>query len=181
LGLRRLVQIIIRDNEGADRLFPVPWDTRWPVGLESFGGDWQLADNDVEFNNVGGFAATDQLRTAIILCLFTNRRRPDWQPGDGSTEVGGWVGDSFDLDVSNGERPMGSLLWLLRRAPLTAETMRQAEAYCRDALQTLIDQRLVYNFDIATEMDQKQGAASITIRAFDVNGSTIFENAFPFI
>lgn len=143
------------------------WDTRWAsdIDLPNFAtGDWSVADPDAEEFNRGGFAATDPVTTAIILCLFTDRRRPDWLPGDATR---GWHGDEFDIDGASGERAMGSLLWTLERAQMTYETARLAEHYATEALQTLVDQGVLARVEVSAELDAGKGRLALDVRCFD--------------
>lgn len=116
-------EIIIRTDEGKDPRFAPSWDTIPPINLEDSNGgfDWAVADPLVELQNVGGLQAQNPLATAVWLCLFIDRRKPDWLGEDQKTQRG-WHGDTFDLDTDAGERPLGSLLWTLERAALTKDT-----------------------------------------------------------
>lgn len=74
----------------------------------------------------------DSLTNAIIISLFTDLRI------DGQR---GWWGDSFD-------RPIGSKLWLLNREKQLAEVLEDAKAYAEEALQWLIDDKLVQAIEV---------------------------------
>lgn len=74
----------------------------------------------------------DSLTNAIIISLFTDLRV------DGQR---GWWGDSFD-------RPIGSKLWLLNREKQLAEVLEDAKAYAEEALQWLIDDKLVQAIEV---------------------------------
>lgn len=174
--------IIIRTNEGDVPKISMAWDTKWvpfdpTTGVGAY-GDWAIADPAEEPRNAGGFANTDQLATAIGLCLFTNLRRPDWLDiGDPRRE--GWPGDTFDLDADAGERPAGSLLWTLRREALTEENRQKAVVYATEATQTLLVQGAVSRFDIRCDVDNIRGYMILKVSAFASTGESIYSNEFP--
>jgi len=97
-------------------------------------GDWSLASGDL--------GTGDDLATAILLSLFTDRlaTADDTLP-DGTDDRRGWWGD----------REIGSRLWLLDRAKETEDTRRKAGDYIAEALQWLIDDGVVARFDIRVE------------------------------
>lgn len=96
-------------------------------------GDWLEVSGDL--------AAGDELQTAIIISLFTDRQaREDDETDDGDRR--GWWGDTgSDYDA-------GSRLWLLKRQKLTASVARRAEDYTREALQWLLDDGVVGRVEI---------------------------------
>lgn len=145
------------------------WDTRWGTDPSSptFGsGDWRLADPAEEEFNRGGLAAADPLTTAIILCLFTDRRLADWME-IGDDGVRGWHGDHFAIDAEAGERELGSYLWTLERGALDFQTRKLAETYATEALQTLIDQGVVSKIEVTAEADTAAGRLLINVRCYD--------------
>lgn len=105
------------------------------------------------------------LHTAIIACLFTDKRQPEDQrvPGD-TPDRRGWHGDTYDVREDFGERELGSLLWTLKaRGTLDYETERLAEQYCHDALQTLIDQGAVTEVTVQATAEPTLGRLEIVI------------------
>lgn len=95
----------------------------------------------------GDLAADDGLQTAVILSLFTNRpARADDVTPDGTTDRGGWWGDSLsDIDGDH----YGSRLWLLRRTKLTDETLRKAKEYAEEALAWLLEDQVASEVTVA--------------------------------
>lgn len=95
-------------------------------------GDWFL---DASNHLVDG----DDLQTAVILSLFTDRQaRTDDVISDGTGDRRGWWGDpSF-----------GSRLWLLDREKLPRDVAKRAKTYATEALQWLLDDQVVSKFDI---------------------------------
>ncbi|CNH57970.1 putative bacteriophage protein GP46 [Yersinia massiliensis] len=91
-------------------------------------GDWQVGH--------GGLLDGNDLHTAILLSLFTDRlaRIDDAIDGD---DRRGWWGDT------GAASPIGSRLWLLRRQKLTSQVAIKAEDYAAEALAWLIEDRVV--------------------------------------
>jgi phage gp46-like protein len=142
----------------------LPFDLIWQSNLDlplSGQADFALAEPD-EANNRGGLRAKSPLETAIIMLLFTNRRRPDEiEDNFGSTDRQGWAGDSFDIDGDAGEQELGSLLWTLGRSELNQATLIKAKDYAREALTPLIRQKIVQDFTIEAEFDNDRMALRI--------------------
>lgn len=108
---------------------------------------------------------TDYLRSAVYLCLGTDRRAADDDrlPNDGGDKRG-WWGDTYR------PLPLGSRLWLLSREKQLPETATRAEEYAREALQWLIDQGIVQSVDVSAEW-VAQGRLNIDIRITEPDGS----------
>ena len=101
--------------------------------------DGQLVD--------AGMHPVADLARAVIISLFTWRRAG----ADDKTDDGnrcGWWGDS--TATVNGDR-IGSRLWLLARAKLTAETIRLAKDYAQEALQWLVDDGAAKRVEVKAE------------------------------
>ncbi|MGP2515309.1 phage GP46 family protein [Yersinia sp. 2545 StPb PI] len=100
--------------------------TVWDVDASL--GDWQTGR--------GGVLDGDDLHTAILLSLFTDRlaRIDDAIDGD---DRRGWWGDSGALSA------IGSRLWLLRRGKLTTQVAIKAEDYAAEALAWLTEDSVV--------------------------------------
>lgn len=175
---------IIRIEEGADEPTVFGWDSEWTNTDPETGrggcADWVVADETETERNRGGFKSQDPLHTAIIICLFTDKRRPDSIPSpDGSDDRRGWHGNSYDVDSAAGERELGSLLWTLDRSLIDDQTLRMAVHFSADALQTLVDQGAVDHFEIEAEADRLNGILKLQVNAFDATGDSIFSGAFP--
>jgi phage gp46-like protein len=159
------------------------WDSEWHP-TEGY-ADYGVATIDEPAPNYGGLPSQKPIETAILLCLFLDARMPDDMvnelEGFAAYDRRGWHGDSFDLDEGNGERPIGSLLWTLARAPATYTTLKRAEQYTRQALQTLLDQRVIGRFDIAATYDSNQSGKVmiISIKAYSPSGDLIYANQLP--
>lgn len=139
------------------------WDTTW----NGFVGDFGPAA-PTEASNVGGFRARAQLATAVLLCLMSDGQAAasDFIP-DGSGDRRGWAGDVIDPTIA----PLGSRLWLLRRAALTDATGPLAEAYAREALQTLIDQKACASVVAQATVAMAEGRLDLAVALFAADGS----------
>ncbi|ASW00132.1 phage GP46 family protein [Paraburkholderia aromaticivorans] len=106
---------------------------------------WDAANNRGDWSMSGPLLTTgNDLQTAIIISIFSDRMA---QPGDvipdGSGDPRGWWADDTV--------PIGSRLWLLRRAKQTKETLQKAYDYLAEALQWMVDDGVVGRFDISTQ------------------------------
>ncbi|MCI0551952.1 MAG: phage GP46 family protein [Anaerolineae bacterium] len=170
---------IVRIDEGLDDVIPYSWDTEWRNDVGDGCGDWVIAENDPDAEgaeierNRGGLKAQNALGTSILICLFTDRRKPPYiDASDGSTDPRGWWGDAVDIDETLHEGPLGSNLWLLARAPNDYQTLIQAEHYAAEALQTLVNQGAVHHFEIeAYPFGHDQ--IRLKVKAFDPTGKEL--------
>lgn len=145
-----MTDIRTRYNDGAGALPLLAWDTVWNPATLS--GDWALAG--FSGVNAGGLLAQAPLQTAVVLALFTDRRCPDNHPlaALAGSDKRGWWGDGIDVREDLGEAPLGSLLWLLERAPLTDDTATWARSMALDALQPLVKGGVVAKTVVTTEV-----------------------------
>jgi phage gp46-like protein len=95
---------------------------------------------DIELRDL----TTDDLKTAVYISLFTDRRADSDDPVDNDNRGGYW-GDSLETD------PLGSRLWILRRAKITSDTIGLIEKYCLEALQWLIDDNIASQIIVTPE------------------------------
>jgi phage gp46-like protein len=92
-------------------------------------------------------AVGNDLSTAIMLSLFTDRRANEDDTLPDGTDPRGWWADAMD-----GQR-IGSRLWLLDRARSLPETFALAKEYAVEALQWLLDDGVAAKVDVtATPM-----------------------------
>lgn len=119
--------------------------------------DWLLLDN-------GTLDDTQALATAVIVALGTDRLALDTDilPDPDSTDRAGWWGDT-DAEEIWGGWPIGSRLWLLRRAKIDGPGSRQGatvakvQNYIAEAIQPFIDRRIASRFDVfATRVDKQR-------------------------
>jgi phage gp46-like protein len=176
-----MTEILLRENEGCLPDTAVLWDTVWLAPDQV--GDWRLAPAAGEPGNNGGLAAHRGLFTAACLCLFTDLRVPDLHPlawlAEGDPR--GYWGDGIDVRADLGEIPLGSLLWLLERAPMVIRGVpiaRWAQQLARESLQTLIDQEMVAVITCEAVAEPAMGHLYLRVNMFGENGAQVFDQQF---
>lgn len=108
--------------------------TTWVVQTGT--GDWSIAG--------GALASGDDLSTAVLISLFTDRQaNDDDTPPDGGGDRRGWWGDKDEAV------PIGSRLWLLDRERLTQAVANTAKIYMQEALQWLISDEVASGVVVA--------------------------------
>lgn len=103
------------------------------IASMTWDNDTQIAD--LTFNADGSLSTSSGFETAVLLSLFSWAYADEADP-DILGHKFGWWGDTF---APNDGDKIGSKLWLLRRAKVSADTMGKAKAYCLEALQWMID------------------------------------------
>ncbi|HDL7836759.1 TPA: phage GP46 family protein [Yersinia enterocolitica] len=91
-------------------------------------GDWQTGG--------GGLLDGDDLETAILISLFTDRLARADDAIDSDDRRGWWADTGAEYEI-------GSRLWLLRREKLTTKVALKAEDYANEALAWLFDDGVV--------------------------------------
>lgn len=170
------------DTRSGEACLDLPWpgwDTIWDPATQS--ADWGLAGSAE--GNAGGLAASAALDTAVILCLFTDRRCPAGHPLARFVEDGdprGWWGDGIDLRRDLGEAPLGSLLWLLERAAMLPEIEIWAKALIEEALAPLVARRVVVS--IAVKVAARAGGHGLdwSVALYGRDGSLVYDRKFAF-
>lgn len=121
-----------------------------------------------------GLDSAEPLVRAVVISLFTWRRaNPDDElPGDLRM---GWWGDSFP-SVPNDR--IGSRLWLLSRAKLTAETVIRAREYAEEALRWLVEDGIAARVEVEAE---RQGIYTLALacRIYKSDGNVPTDIRFP--
>lgn len=85
----------------------------------------------------GANLTTDEgLETAVTISLFTDARATVEDDVPEGADLRGWWGARY-LDST--ERELGSKLWLLHRQKVSEETINQAVALAREALNWMVD------------------------------------------
>ncbi|MCY0854349.1 phage GP46 family protein [Cupriavidus sp. D39] len=132
-------------------------DTKTVWDAANSRGDWQIAGPLL--------ASGDDLQTAMLISLFTDRMADDSDviPG-GTNDPRGWWGDDGQTVK------IGSRLWLLSREKQTQETLQRAYDYIVEALQWLIDDGVVAKFDVLVEWT-KTGELGAHVVAYKQDGS----------
>ncbi|KYK43433.1 phage gp46-like protein [Bradyrhizobium yuanmingense] len=98
------------------------------------------------------------LASAAIVALASDRlaNKSDVLPGLDDDDRRGWWGD-LDADELWGGWPVGSRLWLLRRAKITSSlaadggTVARAEAYAREAMRPFIERKIASKVTVVAE------------------------------
>jgi phage gp46-like protein len=126
--------------------------------------DWALTPT-------GQLDDTEQLQTAVIIAVGTDRRANDDDilPDPRSDDRRGWWGD-LKADTIWGGWPIGSRLWLLARAKITdskareGATTNRVETYLRECLQPFLDNRVASRMAVsATRTGLNSISASVTL------------------
>jgi len=122
------------------------------LGLGDLALTWDVDRGDADLELVDGDLGVDRgLTTAVLLSLFLDRRAEadDVPPSGDPNDRRGWWADQF-AEVE-GDR-IGSRLWLLDRSKATRETALRAKQYVTEALQWMLDDKVVASIDVTVEM-----------------------------
>ncbi|MFX1674045.1 phage GP46 family protein [Paraburkholderia sp. A2WS-5] len=115
-------------------------------------------------------ATGNDIETAILISIFTDRMA---QPGDvipdGTNDPRGWWADD--------EVPIGSRMWLLRRAKQTTQTLQLAYDYIAEALQWMVDDGVASRFDISTRW-VRTGMLGAVIVAWSPTGTLLSKGQY---
>jgi len=91
------------------------------------------------------------LENSIIISLFTNRRTG---ADDEIPNSAGWVGDTVGIKADD-DPLSGSKLWTFQLAKTTANRLIDAEAFCSEALNWMITDLIVANFEIVASFSKQ--------------------------
>lgn len=132
---------------------------------------WNTATNSADWVQSGAVLQTgNDLQSAIVISLFTDRlANPDDVIPDGSNDPRGWWAD--------GDVLIGSRLWLLKRAKQISETSQLAYQYIAEALQWLLDDGVVAQFDISVQWPFP-GVLGAQITAYKQDGTTLMTGLY---
>ena len=127
-------------------------------------GDWVIVP--VSPGAPGGVLLSgSDLETAYLISIFSDRQA---QPGDvipdNTGDPRGWIGDAGQ------PYPIGSRLWLLERAKQTPQTLNRAKTYVTEAVQWLLDDKVVARHVITVQW-VKAGMLGIWIQAYRPDGT----------
>lgn len=101
----------------------------------------------------GDLAADHDIKTAVIVSLFTDRRAEDDDPlPDSAASRRGWWGDA--LNAMGARRRIGSRLWLLSREKQLSEVLQRAREYAEEALHWLIEDGVARSITVRAEIVQ---------------------------
>lgn len=132
---------------------------------------WDTATSYADWVQSGSLLQTGtDLESAIIISLFSDRlAAPGDVIPDGTSDPRGWWAD--------GDVPIGSRLWLLRRAKQIPETLQLAFDYIAEALQWLLDDNVVAKFDISVQWVRK-GVMGAQLVAYKQDGTTLMTGQY---
>lgn len=137
---------------------------------------WNGLAGDLALGLNGGLRSSQQIATAVLICLMTDVRVEPAELRDGDTNKG-WPGDGFDL--RDNEVPLGSRLWLLRRSAVgDFAAPRLAEDYARAALQTLVDQGVCARVEVSAAADPARNRLDLSVELFGRDGGRVFNSRF---
>jgi phage gp46-like protein len=145
---------------------------------------WDGLSGDLDVNALthptapGDLRAEQGIATQVLICLMTDRRVEPEELRDGDQNRG-WLGDSFDIKL--GETPIGSRLWLLRRAAIFEGIEVTVEDYIREALQPLLDQRAVVSIDVNVTVDRARNRIDYGVVLHGKRGERIFDRQFELL
>jgi phage gp46-like protein len=126
----------------------------------------------------GDLRAEQGLATQVLIHLMTDARVEQSELRDGDDNRG-WFGNSFD--VMDGEQPIGSRLWLLRRSALTDGIEIEAQDYAREALQPLLSQSAVARIDVAAVADRANSRLDLAVTIYGRNGEVTFDKKYELL
>jgi len=178
-------EFLIRANEGCAPDPFLLWDSvhRDIEGGTDFVCDWVLAAPGLNTLNVGGLQATSELATAVFLSLFTDAFVPPDHPlaylADGDNR--GYWGDGIDVRTDLGETTLGSLLWLLERAPLVAAGVgvdMWAQSFALQALAPLQAQGAVAKITALAAVDTQNSRLDLAVALYGSNGAILYSGRF---
>ncbi|KFC63971.1 putative bacteriophage protein, GP46-like protein [Bosea sp. LC85] len=133
---------ITREQAAAPALF---WSTFWDEAEQL--GDWRVAPA-ADPVNPGGLDASEQLASAVIISLFTDKRAPEgWRPDVADRR--GWWGDGVAAEGEVAEA-IGSHLWLLRNEVATEEIAELARIYAEEALAWLTRDKVAASVSVTS-------------------------------
>lgn len=132
---------------------------------------WDTANDHADWVLSGSALLTgNDLESAIIISLFSDRVAAvgDVIP-DGTNDPRGWWADDAVL--------IGSRLWLLRRSKQIPETLQKAYDYIAEALEWLIDDQVVAQFDINVQW-VRASFLGAQLTAYKRDGTTLMTGLY---
>ena len=144
-------------------------------------GDFAIATTQAQ-GGPGGLVAANPLQTAVLLLLFSDARAEAYEINEAhGGDRRGWPGDGFDVDTAGGEAPLGSKLWLYRRAVLGDQTALQVAAEAKRALQPLIRQGAAVRIDAKATADFDNDRLGLTVDIYGRDGTNVYNAQFDLL
>lgn len=116
----------------------------------------------------------DELAQAVLISLFS-WRKSEGDDGIKAPNRQGWWGDTYATVA--GDR-IGSRLWLLQREKILPLTLQRAEAYAKEALQWMIDDRLVERITVNTVQGAEASQVDLRVVLFKRQSERAFDAVF---
>lgn len=133
------------------------------LGLGDLALVWDELAGAADLVIIDGDLGVDRgLVTAALLSLLLDRRaQPDDAPpsGDPNDRRGWWADEFADIEGDL----IGSRMWLLDRSVNDSETARKAEEFVREALQWMLDDRVVASIDVAITTTADRMLITVTL------------------
>lgn len=105
------------------------------------------------------------LRTAVLLSIFSDRRAMPDDKTPGSSR-GGWWADSMD------GYKWGSRHWLLERAKQTNDTLNRDRAFIQECLKWLVEDGVASKVEVANEwVPRRMGVEHVEISIYKPEGA----------
>ncbi|WP_313194597.1 phage GP46 family protein [Shinella zoogloeoides] len=147
------------------------------IGWDGVAGDLLL--NALDHPAAPGDLRAEQgLATQILIHLMTDRRVEESELPAGEPNRG-WFGDSFDQ--TEGEGPLGSRLWLLRRRAIYDGIEIDIEDYVREALEPLLVQGAIASIDVDVITDRAASRIDYTVTLTGRDGARVYERKFEIL
>ncbi len=115
----------------------------------------------------------NELAQVVLVSLFS-WRKSEVDDGVPAPNRQGWWGDTY-ADTS-GDR-IGSRLWLLEREKVLPATLRKAEEYAEEALQWLVDDKIVGRTDVSAELYETSGV-TLVVKLYKPDDTQILNARF---
>lgn len=91
-----------------------------------------------------GILEGSELKSAVIVSLFSDARAKQEQLPEGEVDRRGWW--------ASPNEQYGSLIWVLAREKVTKATAERAKDFCRQALQWLVDDGIATAIEVVAEI-----------------------------
>lgn len=122
--------------------------------------DGTRADFDILANDL---AQSDDLESSILMSLFLDARTDDTIPAGLGSDPRGYWADALSTNDNT-----GSKLWLLGRSKATPDILGQAQQYCEEALQWLLDDKVATAVVVSATRVDLQGRDSELLIAIQI-------------
>lgn len=107
--------------------------------------DSELGECDLALADDGGIDEGDELATAVLISLFTDRLVEPSEVPEG-VERAGWWGDAFPPDEDERDA-IGSRMWLLEGGRASPDAPARARAFAIEALRWMVEDGLASAVD----------------------------------